>query len=631
MDFALRHATAARSSRWPAADTGAALAEVQRGAGLVARVAQLELHAKHEEVSAEVLRLRSAAALAERHRTAALECWERIGSTLPAELAEVFWRHPGGRAFAAGPAAGGPHGSRAEAARGEPAPGARRSTRRRRCRLAMDAAIELTGAERVRDSRVAVAGTGRPREGQARGRCRAEPRSRARRQEPAQVQPRIAKRVVERGEAVLTVDALADERFSRERVRARPAALVDRVRADPRATARCSAPSTSTTRFQRGKFAEGDADLLWRVRGPDRGRAAQRQADGRARRRTRALEEEQRRVAELMRSQADQIERLSHELERTRADARRDFPEIAGGARRCAWCSRSASASRRATTVTVTGESGTGKELVARRDPRGRPRRGRGRSWRSTAPRWPEAPLESSSSATWKARSPARSAIDGGLFVSAGGVTLFLDGSGGAARRAGEAAPRAPGALDLPGRARPERLGVVDVRVVCATNRSAGGGRPGALSGGSRHWPRHRDPLAAAARPAGRHPGDRAGDRREASRRARAARRSGSRGALRRLSSYGWPGNVRQLENVLSRACVLLSPGPEIGAADIQLAWWRRPRRGAVARRAPGRRGGRSAPRSSSPAGNVSEVSRSLDPEDDAVPEARAIRVCGRE
>src|SRR5262249_32710743 len=112
------------------------------------RVAQLELHAKHEEVSAEALRLRSAAALAERHRTAAIECWERIGSTLPAELAEVFWRHPRRAAL--------PRGPTQPAARMELVLKLLEINRRLSStldaeevlRLAMDAAIELTGAER---------------------------------------------------------------------------------------------------------------------------------------------------------------------------------------------------------------------------------------------------------------------------------------------------------------------------------------------------------------------------------------------------------------------------------------------------------------------------------------------------
>ncbi|MEM6789453.1 MAG: sigma 54-interacting transcriptional regulator [Myxococcota bacterium] len=47
-------------------------------------------------------------------------------------------------------------------------------------------------------------------------------------------------------------------------------------------------------------------------------------------------------------------------------------------------------------------------------------------------------------------------------------------------------------------------------------------------------------------------------------------RRTVSRDALRRLMEYGWPGNVRQLENILLNAWIL-SDGPEIEAEDFEL------------------------------------------------------------
>src|SRR5690606_5342429 len=40
--------------------------------------------------------------------------------------------------------------------------------------------------------------------------------------------------------------------------------------------------------------------------------------------------------------------------------------------------------------------------------------------------------------------------------------------------------------------------------------------------------------------------------------------------ALKRLTSYRWPGNVRQLENVLLNAWIL-SDGPELEAGDFEL------------------------------------------------------------
>ena len=46
--------------------------------------------------------------------------------------------------------------------------------------------------------------------------------------------------------------------------------------------------------------------------------------------------------------------------------------------------------------------------------------------------------------------------------------------------------------------------------------------------------------------------------------------RSLSSAALARLTSHGWRGNVREMENVLHRA-VLLATGPDIAAADLEL------------------------------------------------------------
>ena len=54
-------------------------------------------------------------------------------------------------------------------------------------------------------------------------------------------------------------------------------------------------------------------------------------------------------------------------------------------------------------------------------------------------------------------------------------------------------------------------------------------------------------------------------------------RRSVSRAALKRLAAYGWPGNVRQLENVLLNAWVL-SDRPELEMDDFELPAGRPPR-----------------------------------------------------
>ncbi|XXX79444.1 sigma 54-interacting transcriptional regulator [Sorangium sp. So ce134] len=579
-DLALRHATAGAELALALGDADAALEAAQRGAGLVARAAQLELHAKHEEVSAEVLRRRSATALAERHRTAAIECWERIGSTLPAELAEVFWRHPRRAALRGGPAQ--------PAARMELVLKLLEINRRLSStldaeevlRLAMDAAIELTGAERgfviltspsLDAPDCASDSPGRP------GKVRLEvavarnlDRERVGKSQ-LKFSHGIAKRVVERGEAVLTVDALADARFhgnaSVHALRLRSIVCVP-----IRAHGAVLGAVYLDNRFQRGKFAEGDADLL----GAFADQIAVALHNGRLmaelRDRTRALEEEQRRVAELMRSQADEIERLSHELERTRADARRDFPEIAGRSAPMravlALCERVAESD---VTVTVTGESGTGKELVARAVHAGGPRRD-GPFVAVNCAALPEALLESELFGHVKGAFTGAVRDHGGLFLSARGGTLFLDELGEMPVGVQAKLLRALQERSIRPVGSDRSVSVADVRVVCATNRDL---REEVARGRFREDLYYRVSVIEIRLPPLRERPDdipaiaQAIVEKLSARQGRPAFRL-SRGALRRLMTYGWPGNVRQLENVLSRACVL-APGPEIGPADIHL------------------------------------------------------------
>ncbi|WP_437877528.1 sigma 54-interacting transcriptional regulator [Sorangium sp. So ce513] len=578
-DLALRHATAGAELALARGDADAALAEVQRGVALVARVSQLELHARHEEVSAEVLRLRSAAALAERHRTAALECWERIGSTLPTELAEVFWRHPRRAALRGGPArAASAGGARMELVLKLLEINRRLSSTldaEEVLRLAMDAAIELTGAER---GFVILASPSPPSsrpDGRARVKLEVAVARNLDRERVGKSQLKfshgIAKRVVERGEAVLTVDALADERFhgnaSVHSLRLRSIVCVP-----IRAHGAVLGAVYLDNRFQRGKFAEGDADLL----GAFADQIAVALHNGRLmaelRDRTRALEEEQRRVAELMRSQADEIERLSHELERSRADARRDFPEIAGRSAPMravlALCERVAESD---VTVTVTGESGTGKELVARAIHAGGPRRD-GPFVAVNCAALPEALLESELFGHVKGAFTGAVRDHGGLFLAARGGTLFLDELGEVPVAVQAKLLRALQERSIRPVGSDRSIPVPDVRVVCATNRDL---REEVARGRFREDLYYRVSVIEIRLPPLR---DRPDDipaiaqaivEKLAARHGRPAFRL-SRGALRRLVSYGWPGNVRQLENVLARACVL-APGPEIGPADIQL------------------------------------------------------------
>ena len=173
-----------------------------------------------------------------------------------------------------------------------------------------------------------------------------------------------------------------------------------------------------------------------------------------------------------------------------------------------------------------------------------------------------------SCSATSAAPSPARSATRVGRFELADGGTIFLDEIGEMARRAaGEAAARP--------RERAVRAGSaasatqrVDVRIVAATNRN--------LERGGRDRPLPRGPLlpaaasievrdAAAARTARGHSvARRVVPRGTAAVYRRPAVRPG-RGLLEALIAYPWPGNIRELENMMKRYVVLQEESLLIG------------------------------------------------------------------
>jgi transcriptional regulator with GAF, ATPase, and Fis domain len=571
-DLALRHASASAELALLEGDSDAALAEVRRGAEMAPSVSKLQLVAAHEETSAEVFRRRGATALAERHRTNALETWERIASTLPAELAETFWRHPKRAGLRAAPSIEAAQAPRMELVLKLLEVNRRLSSTldtQEILRLAMDSAIELTGAER---GFLILAGG-------ARGKLEVAIARNYGKETVGKGQLKfsqgIAKRVVERGEPVLTVDALADDRFARN-ASVHGLRLRSIVCVPIRAHGAVLGAVYLDNRFQRGKFVTEDANLL----GAFADQIAVALENGRLmselRARTRALEEEQRRVAELMHQQAAEIDRLAQELaeerERVRVEARREFPDIIG--RSAPMRAVLGLVDRVAETdvpVTITGESGTGKELVARAIHGAGARRDRPFVAVNCAA-LPEALLESELFGHVKGAFTGALRDHGGLFVAARGGTLFLD-------EIGETSPSVQAKLL---RALQEReirpvgaervVAVADVRVVCATNRDL---KQEVARGRFREDFYYRISVIEIGLPPLR-------DRMEdipalakwtidklAARQGRAPWRL-STGALRRLASYAWPGNVRQLENVLARACVMAS-GDEIGAADLEL------------------------------------------------------------
>jgi transcriptional regulator with GAF, ATPase, and Fis domain len=110
----------------------------------------------------------------------------------------------------------------------------------------------------------------------------------------------------------------------------------------------------------------------------------------------------------------------------------------------------------------------------------------------------------------------------------------------------------------------------VDVRVLAATNRDLEAlVREGAFREDSVLPPERRDgDAAAAARAARRHPDAGGAPARSARAESPSGRKRVSKEALDRLVQYDYPGNVRELENILHRA-VVLARGALLTTADL--------------------------------------------------------------
>ncbi len=228
-------------------------------------------------------------------------------------------------------------------------------------------------------------------------------------------------------------------------------------------------------------------------------------------------------------------------------------------------------------TVLIVGESGTGKELLSRTLHRLGPRSERpfvAFDCSALAPSLLEAELFGHEKGAFTGAVKARR----GLFREAHGGTIFLD-------EIGDIAPAVQNKLLRVLQEREikpvggDQVVAVDVRVVAATNKDLK-----ALVGRGEfredlYWrlavvPIQVPPLR---------------ERREdipllaayiLARRAGAAKTSAgagryptriSAGAMARLCAYGWPGNIRELENVLSRAAILCD-GEVIRSEDLDLA-----------------------------------------------------------
>jgi two-component system response regulator HydG len=228
-------------------------------------------------------------------------------------------------------------------------------------------------------------------------------------------------------------------------------------------------------------------------------------------------------------------------------------------------------------TVLIVGESGTGKELLSRTLHRLGPRSERpfvAFDCSALAPSLLEAELFGHEKGAFTGAVKARR----GLFREAHGGTIFLD-------EIGDIAPAVQNKLLRVLQEREikpvgaDHVVTVDVRVVAATNKDL---KALVARGEFREDLYWRLAVVPIQVPPLR-------ERREdipllatyiLARRAGAAKTSAgagryptriSAGAMARLCAYGWPGNIRELENVLSRAAILCD-GEVIRSEDLDLA-----------------------------------------------------------
>ena len=278
-------------------------------------------------------------------------------------------------------------------------------------------------------------------------------------------------------------------------------------------------------------------------------------------------------VEQLSRGQAREIERLKRAVQSQREslDLRYDYAQIVGrGPAMRAVLERLDRVIDSEASVLVLGESGTGKELVARAIHWNGPRKA-GPFLGINCAALPEALLESELFGHVRGAFTGADRDKQGLMQAAAGGTLFLD-------ELGELSPSTQAKLlrvlqerEL----RPlgsEKSVPLDIRLVAATHRDL---ERAMAEGKFREDLFYRIAVVTVALPPLR---ERPEDLPVLCEKilGRLAKEAGKKppalgqDALRRLSAHPFRGNVRELENVLTRAFVL-APGPKLRAEDLDL------------------------------------------------------------
>jgi len=563
------------------ADAAAAL---ERAVDQCVRAAQQLLEADAQALLAQALRASGNEDRAQEHQRRALAIWERVAHSLPQPLRDAFWRHP--RRAALGSTAASlfpaplaptlhPTADRATLTRFLEVNQRINSSlsTERLLEFAMDAAIELSGAER---GFVLLAEPTQEQPSDPPSRYQVAVARNLDRERVGsssyELSTSIAERVMRTGQPIITVDAQSDERFAGHH-------SVHAMRLQSVACVPISSPEGVLgalyldNRYQAGRFSSGDAQLLMAfstqvaiaLRNARMHAALQEHAQ--------SLAEEKRAVEKVSRGQAKEIERLHREVaaRQQALELRYDYGQIVG--RSAPMRELLAKLDRvidTPLTVLIQGESGTGKELVARAVHYNSSRRERPFVSINCAA-MPEALLESELFGHVRGAFTGATDDKQGLMVAARGGTLFLDEVGDMPpsmqvkllRALQEREVRPVGAAELV---------PIDVRVLSATNKDLGAE---VQSGGFREDLFYLLSVVVIELPPLR-------ERSEdipalgAAILERLVRDSAtpppalSPAALRALMGYRWPGNVRQLENVLSKA-YYWSNRVEILSKDVEL------------------------------------------------------------
>jgi len=564
-----------------------ALATAERVVPQAESLGQNELLAEAHWLLASVWQQQGSRWLADRSRDHARETWEKAAARLPDTLRESFWNHPR-RALVLRPS-NGPfrdHGSRREKKLELLIDINKRLNSsldfREVLTRAMDGAIELTGAERgfvllanspdpsplddESDSRqppsaqrlhVAIA---RNLDGQRLGKSHVK-FSRA-----------IAEKVLRDAKPVITADARDDHRFrSHQSVHAMQLLSVACV--PVMSSSGVLGALYLDNRFRRDSFDMEDVDLLMAL--SDQVALALENASllRELMQRNEQLDAQRKRVEALARGQAEEIGRLTEAVRAAESSrkARVTYRNIIGSSSALQAVFEVLDRVKDVDLpVLVQGESGTGKELIARAlHAHGSRRDG---PWVAVnCGAVPETLLESELFGHQKGAFTGADRDREGLIVKANGGVLFLDELG-----------------ELPWTMQVKLLRVlqerevrplgathpisVDFRLVCATNRVL---VDEVRKGTFREDLYYRVSVIELTVPPLR---ERLEDIAElaaaflntAAERTKKSPLRLSSGALRKLMSYSWPGNVRQLENILLRAS-LLADGHVLRAQDIAL------------------------------------------------------------